>query len=67
MSGSLERQVLSQLIADRGQQIERDAARRHGHQVGVSVPEILQSPRFQPAFRFGRIVEITMQLIDLHT
>ena len=45
------RQMLGQLIADVGQQIERDARSGHPHQVGVRPLEIVQAPSPQPACR----------------
>ena len=60
------RKMLGQLIADRGQQIERHARGGHAHEIGVAAPNVVQLPRAQPAGGLGGMVEIVTELLDLH-
>ena len=54
-----------ELVADLGEQIERDALRRHPRQVGVGRVRIDDVERPQPRFGFGRVVEIIAQAVDV--
>jgi hypothetical protein len=67
MSGSLSRgNSLAQLLADRREQIQRDAGLGNRQQVVVGTIHILQLQRSKPRLDRSRIVQAVNQCVIVH-